>query len=178
MSLLAVAARLQKTAVSLRETERLLEQSGGMIAKEIRTNIEMGRVAGELRPDMDSSGAAPGGKMTPLSKYTIRKRGARGNPDSRPLDDTGRLYREIGTRGASAVRVIVGGTTNRARMLLRKHMGTAASAITSTDLDRPVPHRSPVGYSRKLLSTLLSLVYDKLGAGDNTSGSANYEIRL
>lgn len=175
MSLLQVAASLQKTAQSLRETEVLLEQAGGLIVNEIKDNIDRGQVAGEFRPVMDTTGAPANGPMSPISKYTLSHR-AQAHSD--PLKDTGRLYREIGTRNKSAVRIVIGGVTSRARMLLRKHMGSDISGIGSTDLDRPVPYRSPVGYSGRVLAQVLSLFGNAFGINRNVSGSVNYEIRL
>lgn len=178
VSLLAVAARLRATAMSLGNTQALLQQAGTQVLREIKTNIDKGQVAGEYRPDTDTSGAPPGGGMTPLAKYTLDRRNAAGPSHPDPLKDSGRLYNEIGIRISSPTRVVVGGMTPYARKMLLKHMGTDISFITSTDLDRMVPYRSPVGYSAKVMSQLLSLWANAFAVGSNVSGSAKYEIRL
>lgn len=175
MSLLQVAARIQQTADSLLNSRQLLEQSGREIVKEVLDNIDRGQLAGQFRPDMDTSGATPGSAMKPISRYTAEHRSG---DHLDPLKDTGQLRREIGLRNATAVHVVVGGTTTRARMLLRKHMGSDISGIGSTDLDRLVPYRSPMGYSAGVLARVLSLWDKALGADGHISGSAKYEVRL
>lgn len=175
MSLLQIAANMQAMAKTLSATQPLLEQAGRLIAEDIRSNIDKGQVAGEYRPEMDDSGAPPGGAMTPISRYTEEHR-SQGN--SEPLKDTGRLYREIGIRNSSATKVVVGGTTRYAQMILKKQMGSDISGIGSTDLDRLIPYRSPVGYSRSVLAAVLSLLDNAFGVNHNLSVVVKYEVRL
>lgn len=178
MSLLGVATRLRATAAALRSTEALLRTSGEMVVAETRSNFDKSQVAGEFRPAIDTSGAPAGGAMTPLSQYTLDKRNKKGvfHPD--PLKDTGQMRAGIGIRKSTATEVTVGGTDTRTRMLLKKHLGSDISLIGSTDLDRPIPYRSPFGYTRQLLARVLSLWDASLGVGDNTNGSVDIEVRL
>lgn len=144
MSVTAFAANLTKMAASLRDPMRAMEEAGGIIAQEIKDNIDKGQAAGSIK--VDDAGNIPGEPFVPLAAYTRRKREAAGIHHDHPLKATGSMYNSIGVKkNRRSVRIGAQGRKNRRK--LEAQLGTGLTGIESSDLGREIPPRNPVGYT-------------------------------
>lgn len=171
-----VAADIRGLAKGLREIQATLDLSADMIVKEVRGNIDRGQSAGEFRavstPDAD------GGKMRPLAEYTKWARRRDGIPGEAPLKATGKLYASIGVVLKSKLLRRIGAKGSSNKLKLAAQMGTITTGIKSTDLNRDIPARNPMGYSRQLLDKLLLLWYSRLSLKGNTVAKVDVRIDL
>jgi hypothetical protein len=177
MSLGRVSKSIREIAQTLRDTPKLLEKSGEILASEVRGNVHDSSTGGPFRNSADFD-HTPGTSFTKLSQFTLKERERNGIFGVTPLIATGQLLRDIGTRktGSQGLVVKVGPKTRRSRDILRKQMGTNITGILSSTLQRSIPARNPMGYDQATLRLILSLWENALSRSGNVSVAVTYEV--
>ena len=143
----------------------LLDQAAQLVKENIKENIDGSKNARSFKVD-DAGGSS--GSFHPLSKYTISRRESRGNTSTKPLKDTGAMYRSIGVVRKGVTSRVVGAKGKKNERKLYAQLGTGYTGVVSSDLDRYIPTRNPVGYSQVTSVRVKDIFARAFGMRDNS----------
>lgn len=174
MSIDEVAYNIRQTAIAHERYREMLDIAAEKIVREVRDNIRQGRNAGKYRVT-DAGGTTANAPMLGPSVYTLKKRqrfveGDVFGTGAKPLFDTGELHRSIAVIGKSQLKRRIGAKGAKNAKKLFAQLGTGYTGVVSSDLNREIPARNPVGFKESTAHEITGLFKNGFGVNDKATG--------